>query len=128
MKTNFSYVIIYAALLAACGLVKEDTREFVSGTYVTSFKDSLAIVNDTFYINVLTTSGSDQYAVINSMSFQQTIDGHVQPLQRKTHKWTGNYDAKNKTILVNQTGVILAFDPANQEMKLGTVSYKKARR
>ena len=104
MRTNFLYVIIYAALFAACDLVKEDTREFIPGTYVTSFKDSLAVVNDTFYINVLTTSGSDQYAVINSMSFQQTIDGHVQPLQRKTNNWTGNYDAQNKTILINQTG------------------------
>ena len=128
MKTNFFYVIMFVALLAACNLVKEDTREFIPGTYVTSFKDSLAVVNDTFYIDVLTTSGSDQYAVINSMSFQQTIDGHVRPLQRKTNTWTGNYDAKNKTILINQTGVILAFDPANREMKLGTISYRKARR
>ena len=126
MNTNYFYVTISATLLAACNLAKEDTREFIPGTYVTSFKDTLAVVNDTFYIHGLTTSGGDQYAVINSMSFQQNIDGHLQPLQWKTNKWTGNYDERNNTILVNQTGAILAFDPAKKEMKLGTVSYKKA--
>lgn len=128
MKTSFFYVTIYAAFLAACNLVKEDPRKFIPGAYVTNVKDSVSVVNDTFYIDALTTSVSDQYAVINSMSFQQTIDGHVQPLQRKTNNWTGNYDAQNKTILINQTGVILAFDPAKEEMRLGTVSYKKAAR
>ena len=127
MKTRCVNTIVYATLLGACNLVKEDTKDFVPGTYVASFKDSVSAVNDTFYIDVLTKSGSDQYAVINRVAYQQTIDGHAQPLNNKTNNWTGTYDEKYKTISVNQTGVILAFDPTKDEMKLGTVSYKRVK-
>ena len=127
MKTNCLYAAMYCIFLSACDVAKSDTEKFIPGTYTASFKDSISLVYDTFYINVLTSSGSDQYEIINSLAYQQTIDGQLQPPNKKMHKWTGTYDDKFRTVSVNQTGSTLAFDPLNDEMKLGTVSYKKVR-
>ena len=117
--------IILISLVYGCSVPKDETKEFIVGVYATNIRDSVSIVNDTFFISPLTSSARDQYSIRNKASYQQTLDGKIKPIQNKTHQWTGTFDEKGGTVVINETGAIIAFDPDSNEMKLGSITYKK---
>ena len=130
MKTLlFSFVTILAG--AACNTDSSAVKEFVTGTYATSFHDSISPTAnvegvDTLVISKQTESGSDAYRILRRTRYQSMLDSVKQAEKTETQTWTGFFD-KEHNIIKTETEKILAFDPANQSLVIGDKKYKKVR-
>jgi hypothetical protein len=116
-------LVMISLLLAGC--YKDDNvKEFVTGTYITEWKNEFNESRDTIIIEPLTNAGSKTYKITRKTFFHYT-NLRKRKSEYKVLRWTGCYDEKQKTVMIHNSGRILSFDPAKFEMKMGTITYKK---
>jgi hypothetical protein len=125
----FSALTIFAI---ACDSTSggDAVRDFIPGTYVCPFKDSIyATTNvvgiDTLRIARQTGSGSETYQIDRSKRFTQTEDGTKLPEKFETETWTASYQEADKTMYIKNTGGTIAFDVKNRLLKIGKKEYRK---
>lgn len=131
MKTLF---LINATILivSACNNTNtSEVKDFVPGTYASSFRDSISPTAnvegvDTLVISKQAQSGSDTYQIIRKTRFQRMLDSVQQPEKTETETWIGFFD-KEHNIIKTQTEKILSFDLTSQELLIGDKKYKKVR-
>jgi hypothetical protein len=95
-------------------------KDYIPGTYVTEWTTEFTEARDTMLIEPSVKDGSGTYQITRRiyMLYQK------RPQYKLVH-WTGTFNSGNKTIIINNNGRILSFDPANKEMKMGSTIYKK---
>jgi hypothetical protein len=122
MKIILSLVTACYLLLLGCSLFssKEPIRDFIPGTYCSEWTTEFTEARDTMLIEPLTKEGSSIYQII-----RRTYMLYQKKPQYKLVHWTGTFNSGNETIIINNNGRILSFDPANKEMKMGSTTYKK---
>jgi len=120
----FPLMIILLFLIAGC---KRGTgvREFIPGTYVTEWDNGFSSVRDTMLLEPATAGGSEGYLISRRTSYTQLIKSGTNKPRYKIARWTGSFDTKTKTVVVDKNGRVLTFDPAKNEMRMGSAIYKK---
>ena len=98
----------------------QPVKDYISGTYTTEWTTEFTEARDTMLIESLVKEGSNTYQVT-----RRTYMLYQNKPQYKLVHWTGTYNTSNKTIIINNNGRILSFDPTNREMKMGSTTYKK---
>ena len=116
-------IVISCLLLTGCN-IDDNVKSFIPGIYVAEWKTEFNESRDTMLIHPLTQGGSETYRITRRTWFRYRNEKRRGP-EYKLLQWTGSYDEKQKTIMVHNTGRVLSFDPANAEMKMGTITYKK---
>jgi hypothetical protein len=93
----------------------------ISGIYVAKWNDEFAKTYDT-----LTIEGESENEVfqISQKMLSEFFNKSKMPVY-KIHHWTGNYNAVNKCLLINNNGRMLFFFPERNELKSGTITFKK---
>lgn len=121
----FTYITVM--MLCGCSIItqKDKVRSFIPGVYVRYYTDEYTDSYDTLTIKTITTEGSKGYIVIKRSHFQKLGNDGNKFSGYGLKKWTGVYDDKTKTVWLKEPGKEIYFDPANNELKIGTQSYKK---
>jgi len=122
MKIVLLPVASYCLLFFGCNLLssREPVLDFIPGTYITKWTTAFTEARDTILIELSVREGSGTYLIT-----RRTYMLYQQKPQYKLVHWTGIYNSGTKSIIINNNGRILSFDPANKEMKLGATTYKK---
>ena len=95
-------------------------KDYIPGTYITEWTTEFTEARDTMLIEQGTKDGSGTYQIT-----RRTYMLYQSKPQYKLVHWTGTFNSGNKTIIVNNNGRILSFDPGAREMKMGSTTYKK---
>ena len=127
MKTTSMLGLVL--LLTSCNPFRsgDHVKEFIPGTYVTSWKNEFTVSKDTILITPppLFTKASDQYIVTKRSYYRQTVDGKELKPQFKVQNWTGSYNPEVKTLVIDKSGRVLLFNPEKNELVEGSTSYNK---
>jgi len=113
---------ICSLLLFGCNLFssKVPVRDFIPGTYTTTWTTAFTQARDTMVIEPAATNGSGTFQIT-----RRTYMLYQEKPQYKLVHWTGLYDSDNKTIIIHNNGRILSFDPVKKVMKMGSTTYTK---
>ena len=103
----------------------EKVRDFIPGTYSGAWSSSYSQTRDTLLIEPLTEDGSITYSITRRTFIDYSTATRKKDPEYKIVKWTGSYNPGAKTVVIENSGRILSFDPDKQEMKMGIVVYKK---
>lgn len=109
-------------LLISCNLLssRDQVRDFIAGTYTTAWTTDFTEARDTVVIEPSVKAGSGTYQITR----RTYMFYHKKPQYRLVH-WTGTFNSRDKTIIINNNERILSFDPVAKEMKMGSTVYKK---
>lgn len=120
----FSFIV---CLLVGCTAFtgSHDVKEFIPGTYISSWRTEFNASTDTLLIEPLVEHGSESY-LITKRTFVIYFNGDKErdPTYKIT-RWTGLYVPESKTLFVNNNGKVFSFDPVKKVMKVGPTIYKK---
>ena len=125
MKTTSMLGLVL--LLASCNPFRsgDHVKEFIPGTYVTSWRNEFTVSKDTILIAPPIAKGSDQYLITKKSYYRQTVDGKELKPQFKVQNWTGSYNPEVKTLVIEKSGRVLLFNPEKNELVEGSTSYNK---
>ena len=120
-------LIVIALLAAGCGqlLNRDKVKDFVPGTYVSSWKTAYSQSRDTIQIDLNASEGSEIFLIVRRTMTEYTGNDKKRPPSYKIAKWTGVYVTGSKTITIQNNGRILMFDPPKGTMAMGVTVYKK---
>lgn len=130
MKTLHLFTFVFCAI-TACTDDTTAVKDFIPGTYVAKYHDSLSPTAnvdgvDRLQISKQTEAGSETYEIVRINTFTRTMDNQVQPQKTQTETWVGLYDENSKT-LATRNGKTLAFDLKNNVLFVGSKEYQKAK-
>ncbi len=126
MKMNCLFTITILLILSCAGILKTDSiKDFIPGTYISSWKTEFNESIDTLLIELLVEHGSETYSITRRTHVTYFNDDLKREPAYKIIHWTGNYDPGPKTIFINNNGRMLSFDPVNKLLKMGTTTYRK---
>ena len=113
-------------LLVGCQSQKKKIwKDFIPGMYATTYSHSYSVGKDTLKIILNQGSGSNNYTIIRHNSHQRIINGKVKPAVTKRFVWSAMVDEKSQALIVLNNKRILVFEPALNQLQLGTTVYKK---
>ena len=127
MKMIWLSTVTICLLLVSCNdLFKSDkVKDFIPGTYRSEWSTEFSESIDTLLIQPLMKEGSDTYTITRRTRVVFHKDSRKRNPEYKIARWTGSYDPGAKTVVVNNNGRVLSFDPVHKEMKMGTTAYRK---
>jgi hypothetical protein len=99
---------------------QEYSTENICGIYVVQRNDEFAKTNDTLIISKPEKGGFE----ITRKILSQYFNKNKKPFYKINH-WTGNFNAADKSLLINNNGRILYFFPERNELQSGTIIFKK---
>jgi hypothetical protein len=124
MNYTYSFKTILPLLMMTIVLVfircSTQVKDFIPGTYTTEWTTEFTEARDTVLIEPSDKAGSGTYQIT-----RRTYMLYQTKPQYKLAHWTGIFNSSNKTIIINNNGRVLSFDPSNKEMKMGSTTYKK---
>lgn len=129
MKTLLFLMITISLIFGCTDIDSSTVEDFISGTYVSSFHDSITatahvIGNDTLVISKQTQSGSETYQIVRTAKFKRMLDSIAQPEESDTDTWTAFYNKEQK-VLTTQDGVVLSFDIEKRLALMGARTFQK---
>jgi hypothetical protein len=96
-------------------------KSFIPGTYVAKWNDELANTCDTLII--VSQSENKDFQITQRMQ-SHFLNKSKMPFYKINH-WTATFDQVNKCLLITNNGRMLFFYPEKNELKSGTVIFKK---
>lgn len=129
MKVN--YLVIIGLVFSACaGCNLSVDTSTIPGTYIQYSElhhdeDSYTRLFDTLEIERLGKVTGENYKIIRRYKTFKTVDGKALEPEYKTRRWTANFREKSQTLMVNESGKVIAFYPGSNAIMLGGVAYKK---
>ena len=114
---RFIFMMAAFLLINSCAT---KVKDYIPGTYTTSWSTEFTQSRDTLIIEPPTEGASIVYQITRRIYML-----YLGKPQYKLVKWTGTFISTSKTVIINNNGAILSFDPARHEMKMGSAVYKK---
>ena len=99
----------------------EKAKHFIAGTYVVDSYDEFATTYDTL---IIARQRENEIFQIKQTMLSKFFNKNKMPVYR-VHHWTASYDAANKCLLIHNNGRRLFFYPERNELKSGTIIFKK---
>jgi len=99
---------------------QEYSTENICGIYVVQRNDEFAKTNDTLIISKPEKGGFE----ITRKILSQYFNKNKKPFYKINH-WTGNFNAADKSLLINNNGRRLFFFPERNELQSGIIIFKK---
>ena len=124
MKSIIIILCLIFCLVSCKGLLSDKVKDFMPGVYISSWSSEFTTARDTIKIEPAAGS-SGIYQITRRTSLVYLNDLRNRKPAYKLVKWTGTYQEDKKVLLVIPNGRILLFDPAANEMRMGTSVYKK---
>ncbi len=121
-------LLIAAALLflIGCnGLTSDKVKPFIAGTYISSWKTAFSIAVDTMNISAISAGGSEGYIIVRRTHLQFINAVKKREPEYSISKWQGSYNPGDKTIVVQNNGRVISFDPDNKVLRMGNIVYRK---
>ncbi len=113
-------------LLSCNSLTETDTvKVFIPGTYSAEWATEYNQTKDTLLLEPLTLNGSETFQITRRSKVEYINAAKERLPEYKISKWSGTYDAKTKTIFINNNGRVLSFDPKKDILWMGTIRYAK---
>lgn len=138
---NITLILAIAVLVYACSdgstqeqqadnMSKNAVLEFIPGTYVRAFSQDISentksSGNDTLRITKQTDAGSETFLIKRSTLIRRMLDGKKEPDQSRSADWTGSFREGDKTLFVNNTGLVIAFDIDKRILLMDNNEYNK---
>ena len=110
-------ILLGGLLPGSCGT---KFRDDIPGTYAAAWSTEFTEARDTIIIKPVPAHGSIVYSIT-----RKTYMLFLKKPEFKMVHWTGTFNDENKTIIINNNGRVLSFDPAGNEMSMGATVYKK---
>src|SRR5690349_5474551 len=103
MKAIYLAIVTVFVVSACNNADSSAVADFIPGTYVANFHDSLSPTSnvtgiDTLVISKQAQQGSDTYQITRKTRFQRTLDNVSKGEESKTDTWIGFYDIEHKVI------------------------------
>ncbi|MES2648078.1 MAG: hypothetical protein V4717_14470 [Bacteroidota bacterium] len=125
MKKQLLVQLVTAIFVSSCSTLQSDNiKTFIPGVYVKEINQEFAKGMDTILISVLDAS-NNKFKVINNSSYQQSIDGKLQPLKNENHVYMAAYDDKSKELHILNKERTFTFYPDQNKMQMGKSEYNK---
>ena len=126
MKMISLFAITVCLLISCTGLIKSNNvKDFIPGIYISRWKTEFSESIDTLLIEPLMKKGSDTYSITRRTHTSFFKGGRKHAPEYKIKHWTGFYDSSHKTLVMENDGSVLSFDPVTKEMKRGITAYTK---
>ena len=127
VKMYYLLLLMLLTILSGCNMLnsKGKVRDFIPGTYVSAWSSSYSQTRDTLLIEPITEDGSVTYTITRRTYIEYNASFKKREPEYKIERWMGSYDPGAKTVVIENSGRILSFDPDKQEMKMGIVAYKQ---
>ena len=127
MKTNIFLLTYLVIVLISCNsLTQTDTvKVSIPGSYSAEWENEFKKATDKLEIQLLTKNGSESYRISRRVHVTFINQLKETPSEYKVQSWTGTYNKNSKTVIINNTGSILSFDPAKKILWWGTTIYTK---
>lgn len=122
MKIIALIITAYCLVVAGCNVFSpgEAVRDAIPGVYAAEWVTEFTVARDTILIEPAVRAGSGTYQIT-----RRTAMLYQHKPQYKIVHWTGVFNSRNKTIVINNNGRILSFEAAGGRMKMGSTMYKK---
>ena len=121
MKATIKMMVGAILLLAACQS-KNQTQDFIPGTYVNSAKGEYAIANDTLLIQLINVNN---YQIIRRTTYQAIRNGKLLPKHHKEQKLNAVWDSGKQELDETITGRIFHFDENKRLLLINQAVYHK---
>ncbi len=122
-QIKFKLLLLMIPMLLFLIRCTTQVKDFIPGMYITEWTTEFTEARDTILIDPLGKAGSISYQIT-----RRTYMLYQQKPQYKLVHWTGTFNSGNKTIIINNNGRILSFDPATREMKMDQQRIKNSKR
>jgi|CXWL01.1.fsa_nt_gi hypothetical protein len=120
------YAIISLALLfAACnGIMKDEVKEFIPGTYIRNAETEFGKAYDTLIITMQNKS-ANEYKILRKWRYDRVLDGKPIPPEYKVTETSGIYDGEKKQLQETETLEFFTFDVENKLLYNGANKFTK---
>jgi len=120
-------LLMLLTLLTGCHMFssKGKLRDFIPGTYASAWSSPYSQTRDTLLIAPLTEDGSVTYTITRRTYIEYNAAFRKREPEYRIVRWTGSYNPGAKTVVLENSGRVLSFDPDKQQLMMGIVVYKK---
>jgi hypothetical protein len=124
MKTLIKIMLLPISLWTACTNSKNQTADFIPGTYVNQAQSEYSVANDTLVIEPAKNT-ENIYLITRKTGYRRITDGKVQAPQFKIRKLTGTWDAQKQILQIMQNGTLVTFQPEQHKLMIESSEYWK---
>jgi hypothetical protein len=124
MKTIIKIMLLPISTWAACTNHGQQTKDFIPGVYVNHAQSEYSIASDTLVITHETATETG-YRIIRKTGFSRIMNGKTGPEQHKVKSFTGIWDAQKQTLQLTQNGIIVLFQPDENQLEVQNSKYHK---
>jgi hypothetical protein len=121
MKT-YQFFLAAALLMQLTACHRDQTREFIPGTYTSSAIGEFSKANDTLVIEA---SENNQFLIHRRTGFNLINDGRVGKRQHETEEWNTLYDDGTKALTETRKGKVITIYPEAGYILIGKRKYTK---
>jgi hypothetical protein len=119
---NPIYLFALAVLFITACNQPDETRSFISGTYVNQSKGEYSIASDTLVIEA---SESNNYFIHRKTGFNRIRNGKKGIREHETEEWNAIYDEGTKSLTETRTGKLITFYPEANKLMVVKREYIK---
>jgi hypothetical protein len=123
MKVSTILIALIITTLYSCSPTSK--TNYISGTYVTQFKNEYSITSDTLV--VASEANSQTYNIERRTGFNKIRDGKTLPKEFKVAKWVSSYDTEKQILQETELGKQIYVLSEKQSLKLGDSEYQKVK-
>lgn len=125
MKILIAALFIYCLLIIGCtGTAKDETKEFIPGTYIRSAEHEFGAEHDTI-VFTLQIPSANEFKIERRWKYARVLDGKPIEPEYKQTSVSAVYNAETKLLQETQTAETYTFDPKQKAMFAGTTKYQK---
>ncbi len=118
-------IILLSFLFAACnGIMKDEVKEFIPGTYIRNAETEFGKAYDTLVITMQNKS-ANEYKILGKWRYDRVLDGKPIEPEYKVSETSGIYDGEKKQLQETETLEFFTFDVENKLLFNGANKFTK---
>lgn len=120
------YAIVFLSFLfTACnGIIKDEVKEFIPGTYIRNAETEFGKAYDTLVITMQNKS-ANEFKIQRKWRYERVLDGKPIPPEYKVTETSGIYDGDKKQLQETETLEFFTFDAENKLLFNGANKFTK---
>ena len=126
MKMILLAHVLIAMMLLGCGIIgtKDETKEFIPGTFIRFSKNEFGKLYDTLTIS-LQNSAANEYKIVHKSNYERMVDGNKLIPEYRKKENSAIYDPVHKFLQETNTGKIYSIDVKGNCLFNGPNKYQK---
>ncbi len=116
-------IILYG--FTHCSLKTDPVKSYIPGTYISAWQTQFSNALDTLIIEPKKSKSGELFTITRKTFVNFNPGGRSQEPEYKIRRSVGLYDESNRTVVIENDGSILSFDPSKNLMQRGNTPYRK---